>query len=95
MAEEDQKPSRSKVPLSEQRDVLYDLSHGHRLCAPPLSIMQAPVIRQVAPSEKAWVHLDSVDMDAIRAAHKVIAALCNMPQQNVRLFFQSGGAKCS
>jgi hypothetical protein len=95
MVDEDVKPSRSKVPLSEQRDALYDLSHGHKLCHPPLSVRQAPAVQQIAPLEKAWIHLDCVDMDAIRAAHKVIAALCNMPQQNVRLFFQSGGVRCT
>lgn len=71
-----------KVPLSTQRDVLYELTHGWNIFA------TSP---KVEPFERVTAYLDRAQIDSLVASYSFINAFAGFPEQNVRLFYASGG----
>lgn len=80
-------PPSVRVPLSVQRDVLHEITHGWVLRGYP------PKPQQVAPLERAELVLDRREIDALIAAHWVIARLADLPDDSVRRFIMTGGRK--
>lgn len=77
----------AKVSLPDQRDVLFDITHGW---APTGA---TPNVQQVVKLERAEIVIGPVEMDALRATHWVIARLAECPPDAVKRFLGSMGAR--
>lgn len=73
------------IPYPDQRDVLFEITHGHRLEG------AVPTMQQVAPLERATLMLNRQQIDVLRAAHRTIAALAECPEDAVQRFLGSRG----
>ena len=80
-------PPRAKVPLAEQRDVLFALTHGWRRKD------FSPGVDQVAPLRCAEITINEDEMNALQATHWIMCRLAECPVEKVQRFLSSGGTR--
>lgn len=77
----------AKVAVADQRDVLFDLTHGWAITG------ANPNVQQVAPLSGAIITIDERQMDALRATHWLLARLAECPPEALRNFIGSMGRR--